>query len=164
MNTSTALFGCNTYSYMRSHSAGDCVAQLSALGFREFELMVHPGHLWPAELSSAQRRDLRRSIEGLGVELISLNMPNIDINIAGAAPEMRAYSLNLLTSTVQLAGDPRCSRCRDRSWQGQPAISSRTAGTDRTFPFGPRTPQPHCEVGWYVAVGGKYAVRVSARD
>ena len=67
--------------------------------------MVHPGHLWPAELSSVQRRDLRRSIEVLGVELVSLNMPNIDINIAAAASEMRAYSLNLLTDTVRLAGD-----------------------------------------------------------
>ena len=32
-------------------------------------------------------------------------MPNIDINIAAAASEMRAYSLNLLTDTVRLAGD-----------------------------------------------------------
>ena len=32
-------------------------------------------------------------------------MPNIDINVAAAAPEMRAYSLALLTETVRLAGD-----------------------------------------------------------
>ena len=32
-------------------------------------------------------------------------MPNIDINVAGAAPEMRAYSLDLLTDTVRLAGE-----------------------------------------------------------
>ena len=101
----TAAFGCNTYSYMRSHSAGACLALLADLGFQEFELMVHPGHLWPAELSSDQRRAIRRGMEQRGLRLTALNMPNIDINVAGAAPEMRAYSLDLLTQTVQVAGE-----------------------------------------------------------
>ena len=35
------------------------------------------------------------AIEQRGLRLVSLNMPNIDINVAGAAPGMRAYSLNL---------------------------------------------------------------------
>ncbi len=67
--------------------------------------MVHPGHLWPAELSSQQRLAIRHFIEQRGLQLTALNMPNIDINVAGAAPEMRAYSLNLVTETVRLAGD-----------------------------------------------------------
>ena len=50
MSGSVSHFGANTYSYMRSHGAADCLARLAELGFREFELMVHPGHLWPAEL------------------------------------------------------------------------------------------------------------------
>jgi sugar phosphate isomerase/epimerase len=101
----TAVFGCNTYSYMRSHSAEACLARLADLGFQEFELMVHPGHLWPAELSAQPRRTLRRLVESRGLRLVTLNMPNIDINIAAAAPEMRAYSLHLLTETVRLAGE-----------------------------------------------------------
>ena len=100
-----AKFGCNTYSYMRSRTAAQCLADLSELGFREFELMVHPGHLWPAELTAEQRRGLRRSMEERGLQLVSLNMPNIDINVAGAAAEMRAYSLDLLTEIVRLAGE-----------------------------------------------------------
>ena len=40
-----SMFGCNTYSFMRSHSAEPCLARLANQGFREFELMVHPGHL-----------------------------------------------------------------------------------------------------------------------
>ncbi len=99
------MFGCNTYSYMRSHSAEACLTHLSDLGFDEFEVMVHPGHLWPADLSSEQRRALRRMIDERRLRLVSLNMPNIDINVAGAAAEMRAYSLKLVTETVQLAGD-----------------------------------------------------------
>jgi len=100
-----SAFGCNTYSYMRSHSAAACLARLADLGFQELELMVHPGHLWPAELSAEQRGAIRRLLEQRTLRLTALNMPNIDINVAGAAPEMRAYSLNLLTGTVRLAGE-----------------------------------------------------------
>ena len=99
------MFGCNSYSYVRSHSAEASLMRLADLGFAEFELMVHPGHLWPAELSAEQRRALRRLIEQRGLKLTALNMPNIDINVAAAASEMRAYSLNLLTETVRLAGE-----------------------------------------------------------
>jgi sugar phosphate isomerase/epimerase len=98
-------FGANTYSYMRSHDAATCLTRLAELGFGEFEVMVHPGHLWPADLSAQARGDLRRRIEQNGWTLTSLNMPNIDINVAAAAPGMRAYSLALLEDTVRLAGD-----------------------------------------------------------
>jgi len=100
-----SMFGCNTYSYMRSHSAEACLTRFAERGFLEFELMVHPGHLWPAELSAERRRAIRRLIESRGLTLTALNMPNIDINVAAAAPEMRAYSLALLTETVRLAGE-----------------------------------------------------------
>jgi sugar phosphate isomerase/epimerase len=103
--TSTGLFGCNTYAYMRSRRAEDCLVNLAELGFEEFELMVHPHHLWPAEMSGEQRRRLRHLVEARGLRITSLNMPNIDINVTGAAAEMRAYSLNLLTETVRLAGE-----------------------------------------------------------
>ena len=104
-NVQASMFGVNSYSYMRSLGAEVCLGKLADQGFVEFELMVHPGHLWPAELSAEQRSALRRAIEQRGLTLTALNMPNIDINVAGAAAEMRAYSLNLLTETVRLAGE-----------------------------------------------------------
>ncbi len=99
------MFGANTYSYMRSHSAEACLARLADHGFDEFEIMVHPGHLWPSDLSTEQRSALRAVIEQRGLTLVSLNMPNIDINVAAAAQGMRIYSLKLLVDTVRLAGD-----------------------------------------------------------
>ena len=105
MSGYVSLFGANTYSYMRSHGAADCLARLAGFGFREFEVMVHPGHLWPADMSAEQRRALRRLIERNGWTLTALNMPNIDINVAAAAAGMRAYSLALLEDTVRLAGE-----------------------------------------------------------
>jgi sugar phosphate isomerase/epimerase len=104
-SSDASLFGANTYSYMRSHSAAACVAQLADQGFDEFEIMVHPGHLWPSDMSAEQRRALRQTIESGKLKLISLNMPNIDINVAAAAQGMRIYSLKLLIETVRLAGE-----------------------------------------------------------
>jgi len=100
-----AWFGANTYSYMRSHSAASCVERLADLGFQEFELMVHPGHLWPAELPPERRSGIRRIFQEHGLQLTALNMPNIDINVTAAAPEMRAYSLGLVADIVRLAGE-----------------------------------------------------------
>jgi L-ribulose-5-phosphate 3-epimerase len=97
-----ADFGCNTYSYIRSCRADACVPRLLDLGFREFELMVHPGHLWPG-IDDAAR--LRPAWAAGGARVVTLNMPNIDINVAGEAEEMRRYSLAMLTGVVRLAGE-----------------------------------------------------------
>jgi L-ribulose-5-phosphate 3-epimerase len=100
-----SAFACNTYSYMRSHTAEACLGHLADLGFRNFELMMHPGHAWPAEMDSAARLALRRAIDARGLRLVSLNMPNIDLNIAGASHEMRSYTLRILRGVVQMAED-----------------------------------------------------------
>jgi L-ribulose-5-phosphate 3-epimerase len=98
-------FGCNTYSYTLSHTAEECLIHLAELGFSEFELMMVPGHLWPPEIDGAQRKALRRRIAKLGARVVALNMPNVDLNIAGLAPEMRRYTLERLISIIELAGD-----------------------------------------------------------
>ena len=103
--TDTNGFGINTYSYTLDRSALDCVRNLGEQGYRGIELMMYPGHLWPTETDAASRRELRVASERAGIRITTINMPNIDINIAGASKEMRAYSLGLLTSFVQLAGD-----------------------------------------------------------
>lgn len=98
-------FAVNTYAYTQSTHITECLTRLADQGYRGLELMVYPGHLWPGELDSGGRRKLRALMEGLGLRLVALNMPNIDINIAGASQEMRSYSLSLLTAFLELAGD-----------------------------------------------------------
>jgi len=100
-----ADFGCNTYSYVYSQRADDCVARLIERGFREFELMVHPGHLWPPSPQAEGLGALKRVIREAGARIVTLNMPNIDINIAATSPDMRAYSLGVLEGVVRLAGE-----------------------------------------------------------
>lgn len=103
--TDTAAFACNTYSYIFSQDAERCMAHLAGLGFAQFELMMYPGHLWPADTDAAARRALRQAVEANGQRIVSLNMPNIDLNVAGGTAEMRRYSLGILSDVVRLAGD-----------------------------------------------------------
>ncbi len=101
----TSPFAANTYSYTLDYTAADCVKRLAVRGFREFELMMYPGHLWPAHTDKAQRRQLRDFMEGSGLRVRTLNMPNVDLNIAAATSEMRQMTLGILRGVVDLAGD-----------------------------------------------------------
>jgi L-ribulose-5-phosphate 3-epimerase len=104
MNNAAASFGVNTYSYIFGGSAADTVSRLADQGYGGVELMFFPGHLWPAELDASRLRGLRQLCEAR-LRLVSVNMPNIDINVAAAAEEMRTYTLNLLVHCVRCAGE-----------------------------------------------------------
>jgi L-ribulose-5-phosphate 3-epimerase len=104
MTSPAAGFGVNTYSYIFGGSAADTVARLADQGYGGVELMFFPGHLWPAELDASSLRSLRRLCEAR-LRLVAVNMPNVDMNIAAAAEEMRAYTLDLLVKFVRCAGE-----------------------------------------------------------
>jgi L-ribulose-5-phosphate 3-epimerase len=104
MKSPAAGFGVNTYSYIFGGSAADTVARLADQGYGGVELMFFPGHLWPAELDASSLRSLRRLCEAR-LRLVAVNMPNVDMNIAAAAEEMRAYTLDLLVKFVRCAGE-----------------------------------------------------------
>ena len=105
MSRNVYPFAINTYSYTLSHTAKGCLTHLAEQGYTDFELMMYPGHLWPADMDKGARDDLQRHIAARDLHVITLNMPNIDLNIAAAAAEMRAYTLGLLRGVVELAGD-----------------------------------------------------------
>ena len=96
-------YGVNSFSYMWTQPALDCVRHLSAMGFDEFELMTMPGHLWPDDLDDAQRRDLLARFDDLGVRVRSLNHTGLDQNLCSALPEVRAYTVGLFSKLIALA-------------------------------------------------------------
>jgi sugar phosphate isomerase/epimerase len=98
-------YAVNTYSYIQDHSAEACLRQLADLGASAFELMMYPGHCWPNQMDAPKRRDLERLCRESGWRFTSLNMPNVDMNIAAASIEMRRYSLAVLRGIFELAGD-----------------------------------------------------------
>ena len=105
MSRNAPFFGCNTYSYTIGYTVEDCMKRLADVGFVEFELMMYPGHLWPPDSDAVKRAALRQLITQRGLRVVTLNMPNIDMNVAGASVEMRRYTLDLLRQIVELAGE-----------------------------------------------------------
>lgn len=97
-------FGINTYSYTQSMSGIDCLHHLVDLGVTSFELMCYPGHLWVTD-SRQTLAEIRSVIEANGLRIMSLNAPNIDINIASANVEMRAFSRQTNMRVLRLAED-----------------------------------------------------------
>jgi sugar phosphate isomerase/epimerase len=104
MSDQAAGFAINTYSYIFNASAADTVARLADQGYGGVELMFFPGHLWPSELDASSLSALRR-LCAERLRLVSVNMPNVDMNVAAAAEEMRSYTLDLLERFVRCAGE-----------------------------------------------------------
>lgn len=98
-------FAVNTYPYTFSHGAEDCIETYAGSGARGLEVMMYPGHAWPDDLDAGARRRLTHKSKDADLPLISLNMPNIDINIAAAAAGMRSYSIEIVRRIIALAGD-----------------------------------------------------------
>ncbi|MDA8248681.1 MAG: sugar phosphate isomerase/epimerase [Rhodospirillales bacterium] len=104
MSDAMARFAVNTYAYIYDGGAAGRMRRLADQGYGAVELMLSPGHLWPAELDAAARRELR-ALGASRLPIVTLNMPNLDINIAAGAQEMRDYSLGLLIQSVRCAGE-----------------------------------------------------------
>jgi L-ribulose-5-phosphate 3-epimerase len=104
MNRWGDRFGINTYSYTQSMSAADCVRTLAERGVRSIELMLYPGHLWITDTQETLR-DLRETFEQNNVSLVTLNGPNIDLNIVAATAEMRKHSIALNCEYLRLAAE-----------------------------------------------------------
>ncbi|NKK72797.1 TIM barrel protein [Rhizobium leguminosarum bv. viciae] len=98
-------FGGNTFSYMWSKTAEESLVELNGLGLNDFDILVSPGHLWPAELSGPDRSQLRRKLEFQGIRIESLNPPALDFNLGSLVDEVRTAAIDLYEQTMHLAVD-----------------------------------------------------------
>ncbi|WP_238812983.1 sugar phosphate isomerase/epimerase family protein [Paraburkholderia sp. SG-MS1] len=97
--------GVNTYGYIWSTPAAECVRRLAALGYREFELVLNPPHLALDEFKSGERRQFAALLAADGLVARSLNVPSLDHNLASPMRRMRQYSVNLFIDAIDLAAD-----------------------------------------------------------
>ena len=98
-----AGYGINTYSFTRTLRARECLAQLADLGYRRFEIMLVPGHFWPSLDGDAGRREIESLIGSSSLRILSLNQPNVDVNLSSVVPEMRQHSCRVIASAIELA-------------------------------------------------------------
>lgn len=97
--------GVNTYSYIWRFTCDEALAHLAGQGYRDFEVMVAPPHLWPAQHDAAARERTARLMREQGLRIVSLNPPSLDQNLVSPVPEMRAYTVEMFRAILELAGE-----------------------------------------------------------
>lgn len=96
--------GVNTYGYIWSTPLPQCLRRLHALGFDEFEAVINPPHL-DLDDNRPLWRELGATLRGEGIVLRSLNLPSLDTNLASPLARMRAYSVGVFKTAIELAAD-----------------------------------------------------------
>ncbi len=97
--------GVSTFSYIYSHGALETMLHLGELGFRTFELVVFPPHVWPADLGADDRRDIRDRLDDKGLSIHSLCFPLDDNNLHSMLPEVRQCTKDMYKRVIELGHD-----------------------------------------------------------
>lgn len=95
----------NTYGWIWSTPAFDCVRDLCERGHRAFELMIHPPHLSLDDTPATTRRAIRSVVEAAGGAVTSVNMPSLDHNLASPLARVRDASVEMFDAAIGLAAD-----------------------------------------------------------
>ena len=97
--------GTAQYAYLFNYTLEDTLKEIRAMGIKYIELMTAPPQIWPRSLDRRQRKDLRKLIEQLGLELVAVNPTYLDINMASPNPGMREESVKQIMEQITLAKD-----------------------------------------------------------
>lgn len=68
--------------------------------------MLIPGHYWPSLDDQAnERRAITKLLGDRDLRILTLNQPNLDINLSSSVPEMREHSCRVIAETIRLAAE-----------------------------------------------------------
>ncbi len=99
----TALrLGASTWTYLQSCDLRTALSRLRGLGYRQFDVLTIPPHLWPSDMDGPARQDLRRWCAAADVVIDSLNLPSTDQNLCSVTPEMRDFSVTQWIAVIDL--------------------------------------------------------------
>jgi len=67
--------------------------------------MLVPGHFWPSRETADEQRKISGLLVSRNLRIVTLNQPNLDINLGSSVPEMREHSCAMMIAAMRLAGD-----------------------------------------------------------
>ncbi len=83
----------HTFGFVWQEEAETAVAALAHAGFRRIQLMATPPHFDPWREDEARTAALLRLVADHDLELLAADLASSDINLASAAPEVVAFSV-----------------------------------------------------------------------
>ncbi|MGX1787907.1 sugar phosphate isomerase/epimerase family protein [Bosea sp. NPDC055332] len=97
--------GGTTFSFMWSEPALATMRRIGQLGLRDFDVILAPGHLWPDELDTAARRQMRQELTRGGLRVETTNLPALDFNLGSCLAEVRAYAVGQYIEALRLSAE-----------------------------------------------------------
>ncbi|WP_028307786.1 sugar phosphate isomerase/epimerase family protein [Desulfitibacter alkalitolerans] len=92
----------NTYSFLWTESIENTLSVLADNGLKSVELLISPPHFNLSKYKPGMYLAIKRLIEKYNMEILALNIPGLDINLASPFPEMREMSINLYKRLVDI--------------------------------------------------------------
>jgi sugar phosphate isomerase/epimerase len=98
----------STFPFLYSHSGLGALQHLASQGYRNFEMMIFPPHLWPSSMTPAEKRAVKTWLGDIGGAITSFCYPLLDNNPNSVCPIMRRYTLDRYKEAIDLAADWGC--------------------------------------------------------
>jgi len=98
----------STFPFLYSHSGLGALKHLASQGYRNFEMMIFPPHLWPSSMTPAEKREVKTWLADIGGAITSFCYPLLDNNPNSVCPIMRRYTLDRYREAIELAADWGC--------------------------------------------------------
>jgi sugar phosphate isomerase/epimerase len=102
--THTTL-GAHTFGCVWDMDAAGAVDALAAEGFQSFELIAMPPHLDPRRASPTLVRNLRSAVERAHGEVLALDLPSNDINLASTSRDVVDFNIESYSATIRVASE-----------------------------------------------------------
>ena len=94
--------GAHTFGFVWSCDAAEAVARLAAVGVRQFQLMGMAPHLDPWTPDPARLAQLRATVAACGGEVLAIDLPSSDSNLASLSPRTVDASVALYTQALEV--------------------------------------------------------------
>ena len=97
--------GMSTYSYVYRMTALEACLHLARFGYREFELVLMPPHIWPPEMSKRQRKEFARRLSDEGLRITSFCYPTLDNNFTSPNKHIRRQTVDDYKAMLDVAAE-----------------------------------------------------------
>ncbi len=102
---SPRTLGAHTFGLAWDMDAAAAIRSLAERGFRAFELIAMAPHLDPRRISPDAVQHLRETVADVGSEILAMDLPSNDINIASTSPDLVDFTVETYLRTIRLAAE-----------------------------------------------------------
>jgi sugar phosphate isomerase/epimerase len=100
--------GLASHAFLYTESLEDTIRRAHDWGFERLMLFPTPPHMWPRDFDKEARKKLRRLLDSLNIQVVSVNPTSLDINPISTNPAIREESLFQVKELIELASDLGC--------------------------------------------------------